>query len=176
MKVKDIKSKVATKVAKGKAKVTEKCRHTRKAAGAAAVTAMLLALIGCATSEPASRLTKGGETRIEIAGSNHKITMTIDSSVASSSDSKGSTETVHANPTNSTSVPISVRYNDALKTATTATASTLSQIGSGLGAVLDMLLNKGTGTVAVTKKDGTSATVKCENGQCEFCPTCVPQQ
>lgn len=176
MKVKDIKSKVAAKVAKGKAKVAKKCGRARKVVSTASIVAVLLALAGCATSEPASRLTKGGETHVEISGKGHKVTITLDASVASSADSKGSTETTHANPTNTTSVPIDVRYNDVLKTATENTKSTLAQIESGLGAVLDMLLNKGTGTVAVTKKDGTSATVKCENGQCEYCPTCVPQQ
>ena len=36
-----------------------------------------------------------------------------------------------------------------------------------------MMLNKKSGTVKVTKTDGTEATVKCENGQCSFCEDCV---
>ena len=51
MKVSEIKGKVAAKVAKGKAKVADKCGKCGKAAKACAVIALLVALVGCHMGE-----------------------------------------------------------------------------------------------------------------------------
>lgn len=80
------------------------------------------------------------------------------------------TTTLDNDQTPSFSLPISIdaRYNDALSAATPVSRSTLSSIGSGIGAVLDLMVSKGSGSVSVTKKDGSAATVQCKDGQCSF--------
>lgn len=104
------------------------------------------------------------------------ITTTISFSdmTMASADSKGSTETQTATPTLDIRTRVDARYNDAISGATTASQKVLNSIGDGVTAVLDMMASKKSGTVKVTKTDGTPATVKCENGQCEFCEDCTP--
>ena len=79
-----------------------------------------------------------------------------------------------ATPTNEVKTDITAKYNDAIAAASNASKSVLGRIGDGLGSVLDLMSSKGSGTVPVTKSDGTKAFVKCENGECEFCEDCVP--
>lgn len=82
------------------------------------------------------------------------------------------TETMTASPSNtptvSTPIRIDARYNDALAAANATSKNVLGSIGEGLGAVLDLMVSKKSGSVEVTKKDGTTATVNCEGGQCSF--------
>ena len=85
-----------------------------------------------------------------------------------------------ATPTLDIKTDITAKYNDAIAAATTASKSVLGQIGDGLTSVLDLMSSKKSGSVPVTLKDGTAATVKCENGQCAIangsCPggVCSP--
>ena len=78
-----------------------------------------------------------------------------------------------ATPTNEVKTDVTAKYNDAIAAASNASRSVLGQIGDGLGSVLDLMSSKGSGSVPVTKSDGTKAVVKCENGECEFCEDCV---
>lgn len=103
------------------------------------------------------------------------ITTTISLSdlTMASADSEGSTETQTATPTLDVRTRVDARYNDAISGATAASKTVLGQIGDGATAVLDMMLSKKSGTVKVTKTDGTEATVECKNGQCGFASDCA---
>lgn len=173
-KLKAKKDKMKTKMAAKKAKVG-------KAAKVVAVLAVALALAGCG-SLPKSRSndSKVGDqdaaVKVYIADhaySNsvyivqHNTTGDVGYQAA---DSTGSTETQTANPAWTFPIKVDARYNDVLAKATDATKATLSATGSNLGAVLDMMVSGKSGKVNVTKSDGSAATVRCEGGQCSFCP------
>lgn len=82
-----------------------------------------------------------------------------------------------ASPTTDVKPDVDVRYNDAIAGATSASKGVLeSLIGASANKVLSLMDSKQTGTVSVTKKDGTAATVKCENGQCSLCDDCEYKQ
>ena len=99
-------------------------------------------------------------------------TISLSDMTMASADSAGSTETQTATPTLDIRTRVDARYNDAISGATTASQKVLNSIGDGVTGVLDLMASKESGTVKVTKTDGTAATVKCENGQCEFCEDC----
>ena len=62
-----------------------------------------------------------------------------------------------------------MHYNDAVKNATDASKGVLETlVATSASKVAEMMAGKQTGTVEVQKKDGTNATVQCENGQCSF--------
>lgn len=182
------KAKAEAKIAKAKRKIARKC----KGKCAAIVTAFGLALLatGCATSDnaqPAKANTMNNtfdDCIIVVAAhasvSNRIVTaegtkdipaveLFTQTQSLENSGTDTTTQTTTQTPTLSVPVRIDARYNDVLAQATDATKKTLSSIGGGLGAVLDMMADGKSGNVAVTKADGTQATVKCENGQCSFC-------
>lgn len=167
-KIETKKDKLATKKAKAKAKKA-------KIKGVLALLAFAAIFDGCSTSEPASRLTRGeyGDitVRIENASSNC-VHLAIGDAAYASADSEGSTETQTANPSNTVTVDVTARYNDALAAATTASKGVLTQLAGGLESVLGLMASKESGTVAVTKTDGSLALVECKNGQCSFCSDC----
>ena len=159
-------------------------KHLASAFGVGAVMAAFCALVACAAgcmdTAPASRATSakfgniGIRSEISGATTNATITSTItlgDAALASA-DSAGSTETQTATPTLDIRTRIDARYNDAIAGASAASRSVLGSIGDGLTAVLDLMQSKKSGTVRVTKTDGSTATIKCENGQCSECADC----
>ena len=77
-----------------------------------------------------------------------------------------------ATPSNTVTTDITAQYNDALAAATTASKGVLTQLAGGLDAVLGLMSSKESGTVAVTKNDGSLALVQCKDGQCSFCTEC----
>ena len=84
------------------------------------------------------------------------------------------TQTTTQTPTTDVKPDIDVRYNDAIAGATSASKGVLDLLtDTGKAAVLELMSSKKSGTVKVEKTDGSSATVKCENGQCEFCEECT---
>ena len=94
-----------------------------------------------------------------------------------SADSAGSTETQTATPTLDVRTRVDARYNDALAAASTASKGVIDSLTeAGANKVLSLMADKSTGTVEVQKKDGTTATVKCENGQCEICTDCAAEE
>lgn len=193
-KAKSVKDKVKAKVAAIKAKV-----KGRTATALAALAAMLFAA-GCSTATPASRYTATtiGDVVVKNnvddlrsrAGSTNSVadakaplvsistTIELSDVTVASADSSGSTETQTATPTTTVDVKPDVRYNDAIAGATSASKGVLSAVGYGADAVLEMMASKKSGTVKVQKKDGSEATVKCENGQCSFCEggACGPSE
>ena len=191
-KAKSAKDKIKDKLAETKDKVKAKVKGKLK--GALAALAVLLFAAGCSTATPASRYTattigdvfvknsvddlrsrpgRAATNAVEAAAAKAplvSITTTIKLSdmTLASADSEGSTETQTATPTTTVDVKPDVRYNDAIAGATSASKGVLSAIGYGADAVLEMMAGKKSGTVKVQRKDGAEASVKCENGQCEF--------
>jgi hypothetical protein len=187
--VKSAKDKIKDKLAQTKAKVKGKLKGT-----AAAIACLLLFAGGCMDTAPASRYTattvgdivvknnvddlrsrsgRAGTNGVETAAAKAPLvsisTMVQLSDVTmASADSKGSTETQTATPTLDVRTRVDARYNDAISGATAASKTVLGQIADGATSVLDMMLSKKSGTVKVTKTDGTEATVECKDGQCSF--------
>ena len=170
-KAKSVKDKIKDKLAKTKDKVKSKLK------GAKATTAVMAAILsltlyeGCSTATPASRATTATYTfefAFDDSARGNTLNITLGDGALASADSEGSTETQTATPTTTVDVKPDVRYNDAIAGATSASKGVLSAIGYGADAVLEMMAGKKSGTVKVQRKDGAEASVKCENGQCEF--------
>lgn len=193
MKVSEIKGKVAAKVAKGKAKVADKCGKTSKAVKAAkacAVLAFLVAVAGCHMGElPTAQRAQTSTIRDNVitvtvvmptnavAENAEKPAIHVEVGNLAQANETSGTETMTASPSNtptvSTPVQIDARYNDAMAAASNASKGVLETLTTvGANKVLAMMSSKETGTVEVQKKDGSMATVKCENGQCSFCEDC----
>ena len=191
MKTSDIKKKVAAKVGKGKDKVMKKCGKGAKCAAILFAIGLATALCGCSTADAptaqrAQTVTVTDNTfnfnigQCEPCVTNHTAVIPsfhFEFGTAAQANETSGTETMTATndlkPTNTTEVPIDVRYNDAMAAASTASKGVLSSIGSGLDGVLQLMQSRQSGTVQVTKTDGTAATVKCADGQCSFCEDCT---
>lgn len=186
------KAKAKAKIAKAKRKIARKCKGKCAALVAAFGLAMLC---GCATSDstqPAKANTMNNafddciivvathcsvSNRIVTAEGTTDIPAVELFTQTQSLENSGTdttSQTATQTPTTDIRPDIDVKYNDAIAGASTASKSVLSSIGSGLDSVLALMQSKKSGTVAVTKTDGSSATVKCEDGQCSFCEECTP--
>ena len=170
-----IKAKAAAVKAKAKA-----AKGKMKGAKCVALMFALAALVaGCMTPEQASRSTHSTygdiepEVCVEAVGSNTvavTVNITFGDGAIASADSSGSTETQTQTPTFDIKPQTDLRYNDAMASASTASKGVLETLMSGsANKVLQMMADNTTGTVEVTKKDGSTATVKCEDGQCSLC-------
>lgn len=178
------KVKAKAKAVKEKLKGAAKASKPAKALGVSALAALCLA--GCQTPNQESRGTsnRNGDfepsVKVEIganASSNTvvvTIPITLGDGAIASADSSGSTETQTQTPTFDLRTRVDARYNDAIAGASDASKRVLGGIGDGLTAVLDLMQSKKSGKVAVTKIDGTPATVECIDGQCSFCTDCAP--
>ena len=96
--------KLASKKAKAEAKMA---KLKAKKAKLGAIVALLAFVCGCSTSEPASRITRAeyGDIIIRLYNSrSNTVSLTIGDGAYTSADSDGSTETMTANPTNTTDV------------------------------------------------------------------------
>lgn len=183
------KDKIKEKAAAVKAKV-KAAKAKMKAAKCVALLFALATLAGCMTPEQASRSTHSAYGDFEpsvkvVIGENASsntvavtIPITIGDGAIASADSSGSTETQTQTPTFDISPKTDVRYNDAIKNATDASKGVLESLTqAGASKVLSMMADKTTGTVEVQKTDGSTATVKCEDGQCSICTdgSCAPK-
>ena len=180
MATKSKKEKLAEKKAKMNAKMAAKKKKIGKAAKVVAVLALVLAVTGCFT-DPKSRANQSevGDQKPAVTVSigegacnntlNFRMPTTVGDVGYQAADSAGSTETQTATPTWTFPIKVDARYNDAIAALNSTSRSVFSNIGSGAGAILDMLVSGKSGTVNVTKSDGTAAAVKCENGQCSIC-------
>jgi len=181
------KEKIKAKKAKAKRKIARKCKE--------AVAALALCfLCGCATSDsaqPAKSQTQNNEirdctiiiaakVRMPLAGTNQVIEAdggdlpTVELLTQTQSLESSGTETYSPTatqtPTTDVKPDIDVKYNDAIAGASAASRGVLETLmGASANKVLDMMANKTTGTVEVTKTDGTTATVQCADGQCSIC-------
>ena len=180
----NIKEKVKAKAKDVKENLKSKLKGAKKLTEATAL-GLIASLYGCMDTNPASRANSNavGDVRPTVkvvigenAVSNAvavTVTTTFGDGVLASADSAGSTETQTATPTLDVRTRVDARYNDALKNASDASKDVLSQLTSaGANEVLELMASKGTGTVEVAKKDGTTATVECKDGQCAFKGAC----
>lgn len=190
MKVKNIKAKVAAKVAKGKAKVAAKAKGgkaCKKCAPAVVVlvAALCMALSGCKMGEqPTAQRAQTADTKVQFLvyeGGNATFTFGAEFvSLAQANETSGTeafTSTPTSTPTVDVKPDIDVAYNDAIAGATAASKGVLETLtDAGAQAVLRMMANKETGVVTVPTKDGGTMAVKCEGGQCSPCEDgeCTP--
>lgn len=192
-------SKIATKVKRAKGKIARKCGK----ATACAVGAFLLLCVGCSTARSEMPAEQSSAQRAQTitamfrdcqfnfgysAATNYTGNLpSFEFITATQSNETGggetyenaptATPTATQTPTNTTEVPITVKYNDALAAATPASMSVIGAIGQGVDGVLSLMQSRKSGTVQVTKTDGTKACVSCSDGQCSFCTdgACAPK-
>jgi hypothetical protein len=150
---------------KGKVKaMKEKIKSKVKGAAKAAVALSLFAVVGCATSDPASRMTTAryGDIDVRIAENVHDVTVnvTIGDGALASADSEGSTESITASPTNDVKpqTEVDVPLNK---------ASGAGTVGSVLGdaaasAVRGMLEGRAGSSTSSNASD-------CSDGSCSPC-------
>jgi len=189
------KAKAEAKIAKAKRKIARKCKGKCAALVAAFGLAMLC---GCATSDstqPAKANTMSNtfddciivvathcsvSNRIVTAEGTKDIPAVELFTQTQSLENSGTdttSQTATQTPTTDVKPDLDVHYNDAIKGATDASKGVLeSLIDTSAKSVLQMMSEKKSGTVQVTKTDGSTATVKCEDGQCSFCTdgSCSP--
>ena len=186
------KTKAAAKIAKAKAKVERKTK--RGVAAVVAALALSAIFTGCATSDsaqPAKSQTQNNTfddciiivaTQASVSNRIVKADGTKDipavelftqTQSLESSGTESFAQTATQTPTTDVKPDIDVHYNDALKNATDASKGVLETLlSSSANKVLDMMASKKTGTVEVTKSDGSKATVECKDGQCAFASSC----
>ena len=188
------KAKAKAKIAKAKQKVA---RKTKRGSFAAVIAAFAFAFLfaGCATTDsqqPAKSMTQNntfdgcvfvmanratvsnGVVVAEGDTSNALEMFTQTQSLESTGTTDTFSQTATQTPTTDVKPDIDVRYNDAIAGATSASKGVLDLLtDTGKASVLELMSSKKSGTVKVEKTDGSSATVKCENGQCEFCEECT---
>ena len=189
------KAKAAAKVAKADRKIARKCKGKCAAIIAAFALAMLC---GCSTSEsaqPAKANTMNNtfddcvivvathcsiSNRIVTADGTKDIPAVELFTQTQSLESKGTesyAQTATQTPTTDVKPDLDVHYNDAMKNATDASRGVLETlVDSSAKAVLQMMSEKKSGTVQVTKTDGSTATVECKDGQCSVCTDCTPSK
>lgn len=178
---KDIKKKVAAKVAKGKSKIARKCG--KACVAAFALLSLLAGCMGTTTPSRSQTLTLT-ECTINIYGSGDGTTndvARVDIASQAMSIENSGTETQTATPTQTTDVKPDVNVNYAQGggitnrgTGGTAGAAGILEklLGSltdeGVAALRSALANKTTGTVTLAKKDGSTVTATCKDGSCTF--------
>ena len=190
------KDKAKAKTAKADRKIARKCKGGKLAVLLAAFALALLC--GCATSDsqqPAKANTMNNtfddciivvathasvSNRIVTAEGTKDIPAVELFTQTQSLESSGTesfAQTATQTPTTDIKPDIDVHYNDALKNATDASKGVLETlVDSSAKAVLQMMSEKKSGTVQVTKTDGSTATVECKDGQCSLCTdgSCSP--
>ena len=178
MKIKSIKKRVEKKVVKAKAKIARKCGKAAKAV--ALFAAMSVVMFGCmGTSTPSRSQTltiKDCTINVYGCGTETNDVARVELATQAMSIENSGTETQTSSPTQTTDVKpdIDVKYNDAIAGASVASKGVLETLTSaGANAVLELMSSKKTGTVEVTKTDGSTASVECKDGQCSFCSDCT---
>lgn len=177
MKTKNIKKKVAAKVAKGKAKVAKKCGKCAKAVLAIACLSVLLTgCMGTTTPSRSQSLTiKDCTINVYGCGTETNEVARVELATQAMSIENSGTETQTSSPTQTTDVKpdVDVRYNDAIAGASATSKGILETLTqTGMEKVLALMQSGGNGQVTVEKKDGTTATVECKDGQCTTCTDC----
>ena len=191
------KAKAEAKIAKAKRKIARKCKGGKLASLLAAFALAILAT-GCSTAhsaQPAKAQTQNNtfdDCIIVVAThcsiSNRIVTaegtkdapaveLFTQTQSLESSGTESFAQTATQTPTTDVKPDLDVHYNDAMKNATDASKGVLdSLIDASAKSVLQMMAEKKTGTVQVTKTDGSTATVECKDGQCSLCTdgSCTP--
>ncbi len=176
-KKKPLKERVKAKAKAVKAKVKAKIKAS------VAIMAAILSLVlyeGCSTATPASRATTATyQFRFELGDNAKSVTIntTMGDGALASADSSGSTETQTATPTLDIKPDVNLNYAQGggitnRGTGGKATGGAAGIIESltaeGLSALKSAIASKLTGTVTLAKKDGTTVTAECKDGNCTF--------
>lgn len=169
---KPAKDRVKEKAAAVKAKAKAVKGKIKGAAKCAVAFALLLALAGCATSDPASRLTKAEYGDIKVCVDEHArdvtVNITIGDGAIASADSAGSTETMTANPTNDVKpdTNIDVPINKA-----SGAQSVGSVLGDAAAAGIKGLMSKSqVGSDSVKAESDSAATSRQSQTSQSDCP------
>ena len=152
-----------------------------------AIMAAILSLVlyeGCSTATPASRATSASyEINVKVCMDENvksatvNVPFTFGDGALASADSSGSTETQTATPTLDIKPDINVNYaqgggitNRGTGGAKASGAAGIleSLTAEGLAMLKDYIVNKKSGTVTLSKKDGTTVTADCKDGSCTF--------
>ena len=169
--VKNAKAKIVSKTKTLRAKIGKAAKHEAAALCAfGIVEGLALLLMGCASADPASRLTRadyGDLTVIVDGGSTAEIHLTLGDGALASADSAGSTETTTATPTNTTDVDaaLDVPVNKA-NSGTSAAGGAAERL---LGAGADWLSGKITNGAPATAAQAAQPCADCQPSTCEDC-------
>ena len=181
MKIKSVKKKVETKVAKAKVKIASKCKKAAKVVVAALCLSVLFA--GCQGTTTPSRsqnLTiKDCTINVYGCGTETNEVARVELATQAMSIENSGTETQTATPTQTTDVKPDVNVNYAQGggitnrgtgggTASGAAGIIASLSSEGFSLLKDWLVNKKSGTVTLQKADGTTTTAECKEGTCTF--------
>lgn len=166
---KPTKDRVKEKAAAVKAKAKSVKGRMKAAAKCSVAFALLLVFAGCATSDPASRLTKAeyGDIRVCVEENVRDVTVniTIGDGAIASADSAGSTESITASPTNDVKpdTNIDVPINKA-----SGAQSVGSVLGDAAASAVKGLMSKAASTSTDTKSQSAAADAKadCADGSC----------
>ena len=167
-------SKAAAKIAAKKAKIAEKCGKRVTKCAALFLLLSACCLIGCATSDPSSRSTRGEYGDIKITfdhSSSNVVNVTLGDAAVASADSSGSTETTTATPTNTTDIKPQTDVN----TTGGRTAGVLESIVGAFGTWLATPSGK---EAAAASSPAAATSVACPDGKCGdssggACSTCT---
>ena len=171
------KEKVKAKIAEAKKKIARKVKGC-------ALLALTLLIVGCSTATPASRATSASyEINVKVCMDENvksatvNVPFTFGDGALASADSSGSTETQTATPTLDIKPDVNVNYaqgggitNRGTGGAKASGAAGIleSLTAEGLAMLKDYIVNKKSGTVTLSKKDGTTVTADCKDGACTF--------
>ncbi|MBQ3808328.1 MAG: hypothetical protein II840_10290 [Kiritimatiellae bacterium] len=184
------KDKAARKTAAAKRKIERKTKCGKVAAILAAF-ALAAILTGCTTADSAQPAKSQTQTntfkdcivivatqasvsnRVVRADGSKDIPAVELFTQTQSLESTGSTDTFGQTntqtPTTDIKPDVDVHYNDAVGKGSDAAAAFLSPLTSeSFAALCDYVTNKKSGSVTVTKKDGTTETLECKGGSCTY--------
>lgn len=184
MKTSDIKKKVAEKVSKGKDKVVKKCGKGAKCAAILFAIGLATALCGCSTADAptaqrAQTVTVTDNTfnfnigQCEPCVTNNTAVIPsfhFEFGTAAQANETSGTETMTATntqtPTNDVKTDLKFTYG--LQSDSASGTSWLNSLtdASLKGLATWLKSGKATGTMTITKKDGTTDTVTCKDGSC----------
>lgn len=171
---------------KAKAKaVKEKLKGKAKIKASVAIMTAILSLVlyeGCSSATPASRATTASyEIDVKVCmdegvkSATVNVPFTFGDGALASADSSGSTETQTATPTLDIKPDLNVNYaqgggitNRGTGGASGAAGILESLTAEGLSALKSAIANKMTGKITLKKKDGTTVTADCKDGNCTF--------
>ena len=176
-KKKPLKERVKAKAKAVKAKVKAKIKAS------VAIMAAILSLVlyeGCSTATPASRATTATyQFRFELGDNAKSVTIntTMGDGALASADSEGSTETQTATPMLDIKPDVNLNYaqgggitnRGTGGKATGGAAGILDSLtAEGLAMLKEYVTGKKSGTVTLQKKDGSTVTAECKDGNCTF--------
>lgn len=194
MKTSDIKKKVAEKVGKGKDKVVKKCGKGAKCAAILFAIGLATAICGCSTADAPTAQRAQTVTvtdnmfnfnigQCEPCVTNHTAIIPnfhFEFGTAAQANETSGTETMTATntqtPTNDVKTDLKFTYG--LQSDSASGTSWLNSLtdASLKGLATWLKSGKATGTMTVTKEDGTTDTVTCKDGSCYLssgdCITC----